>query len=51
MVGKKIVIVTNLKPAKIRGVLSEGMLLAVGDKEVEALITTDRPVAHGELVR
>ncbi len=30
LVGKKIVVVTNLEPAKIRGVESNGMLLAVG---------------------
>ncbi|MBW2992871.1 methionine--tRNA ligase [Candidatus Woesearchaeota archaeon] len=34
LLGKKIVIVSNLKPAKLRGILSEGMLLAAqeGDK-------------------
>ena len=47
MVGKTIVIVANLKPAKIRGVLSEGMILAVGDEGVDALITADNDVASG----
>ena len=47
MVGKTIVIVANLKPAKIRGVLSEGMILAVGDEGVDALITADNDVVSG----
>lgn len=51
MVGKTIVIVANLKPAKIRGIVSEGMILAVGDAEVKGLLTTDRPVEDGEVVR
>jgi len=33
MVGKKVAIVKNLKPIKIRGVLSEGMLLAGSNKK------------------
>lgn len=38
MVGKKVVIVKNLKPVKLRGVLSEGMLLAgSGKKKLEVL--------------
>ncbi len=38
LIGKKVVIVVNLKPAKLRGVVSEGMLLvAEDDKELELL--------------
>jgi methionyl-tRNA synthetase len=33
LIGKKIVVVTNLKPAKLRGVESQGMLLAASNKE------------------
>ena len=33
MVGKKVIVVTNLKPVKLRGVLSEGMLLAGSNKK------------------
>jgi methionyl-tRNA synthetase len=51
MVGKIIVVIDNLAPAKIRGVLSEGMLLAaVGEKSI-VLVTTDNPVAPGIPVR
>ena len=31
LIGKKVVVVTNLKPVKLRGVLSEGMILAASD--------------------
>ncbi|WP_066686817.1 methionine--tRNA ligase [Christensenella intestinihominis] len=41
MVGKTVVIVANLKPAKLRGTLSEGMILAVGDNPEIALVTAD----------
>jgi methionyl-tRNA synthetase len=49
LVGKKIVIVSNLEPAKIRGVESNGMLLAVGGRENEpfALLTVDEDVPSG----
>lgn len=51
MVGKQIVIVANLAPAKIRGVESQGMLLACGEAAPTGLVTIDRAVANGELVR
>ncbi len=42
MVGKKVVVVTNLKPVKLRGVMSEGMVLAADDgKGNLALLTAD----------
>ena len=51
MVGKTIVIVANLKPAKLRGTLSEGMILAVGEGENICLLTTDKPCEDGGLVK
>ena len=51
LVGKSVVIVDNLKPATIRGVLSEGMLLAAVDETGVALVTTDRGVSSGTTVR
>lgn len=42
MVGKKVVVVTNLKPAKLRGVLSEGMILATMDGDKLSLLTPDK---------
>ena len=50
LVGKNIVIVANLKPRKLRGVLSEGMLLAATGSELEGLITTDAGVNAGSIV-
>jgi len=47
--GRKIVVVVNLAPAKLRGVLSEGMLLAAGGREVVDLVTVD--AEPGEVVR
>jgi len=41
MVGKTVIIVANLKPAKLRGTLSEGMILAVGDNPDVRLVTAD----------
>ena len=45
--GKRIVVVTNLDPATIRGVKSEGMLLAAADGGDVSLLTVDRPIRVG----
>jgi methionyl-tRNA synthetase len=50
LIGKKIVIVANLKPRKLRGVLSEGMLLAATGSELEGLVTVDGDVNFGSTV-
>ena len=47
LVGKSIVVVANLKPAKLRGELSEGMLLAASDKDGLSLLTVDGERAPG----
>ncbi|WP_461829911.1 methionine--tRNA ligase subunit beta [Aquifex sp.] len=47
LVGKKIVIVANLKPRKIFGITSQGMLLAASDGENLSLIVPDRDVKEG----
>jgi methionyl-tRNA synthetase len=51
MIGKVIVVVDNLAPAQIRGVLSEGMLLAAASEKGIVLVTTDVLVASGTPVR
>ena len=51
MVGKTVVYLANLAPAKIRGVLSQGMILAAGDDEVLALSGLDRDVPPGTPIR
>ncbi len=51
LVGRQVVVVANLKPARLRGVRSEGMLLAAGAGAVEALVTLSQDVAPGTQVR
>jgi methionyl-tRNA synthetase len=52
LVGKNIVVVTNLKPAKLRGVVSQGMLLAAtGEDGKPVIVTTEKPVAPGLRVK
>ena len=53
LIGRQIVIVANLKPAKLMGVESQGMLLAAstdGDGAL-ALLTPDKPIPSGARVR
>ena len=48
MVGKKVMVVTNLKPAKLAGLLSEGMILCAEDNEGNlALMTPEKDIKPG----
>ena len=48
MVGKKVMVLVNLKPAKLAGVLSEGMLLCAEDENGElSLMTPEKPMPSG----
>jgi len=51
LIGKKIVLVTNLEPAVIRGIPSEGMLLAAGEGDKISLLTVDRDIPTGSIIR
>ena len=52
MVGKSVVVVANLKPCKLRGIMSEGMLLCASDADGNlALISPEKPMATGSEVR
>jgi methionyl-tRNA synthetase len=51
LVGKKIVVVANLKPAKLRGVVSQGMLLAADLDGRPIVATFDEDVNPGTRVR
>ncbi len=51
LVGRQVVIVTNLEPAMIRGVQSNGMLLAASDDKGMSILTLDRPIAPGAIVK
>jgi methionyl-tRNA synthetase len=51
MVGKKVVVITNLKPAKLAGVLSEGMLLCAEDEEgTLSLLTAEKDMPAGSMI-
>ncbi len=51
LVGKVIVIVANLKPAKLMGIESQGMVLAAGDGDVRGLVTILEEVEAGTKVK
>jgi methionyl-tRNA synthetase len=51
LVGKTIVIVANLKPAKLMGIESQGMVLAAGDADVQGLLTIQEEVDPGTKVK
>lgn len=52
LIGKTIVVVTNLQPARLMGVESQGMLLAASDDEGRlSILTTEREVKNGSRVK
>ena len=51
MVGKQVVVVANLKPAKLRGIESQGMLLCAVTAEGDVvLVSPEKPVPSGSEV-
>lgn len=48
--GKLVVVVTNLEPARLRGVQSDGMLLAAQEGEDVVVLTLDKEIAPGSPV-
>lgn len=51
LVGRQLLFIVNLEPRIIRGLASNGMLLAVGDGEQFAFLVPSKPVASGAMVR
>jgi methionyl-tRNA synthetase len=51
MVGRTVIYLANLPPKKIRGVESQGMILAAGDADVLGLSAVDRDVPPGTKIR
>jgi len=49
LVGKQVVVLVNLKPAKIFGIESKGMILAAGDRA--SLLVPETPVDPGTKIR
>jgi methionyl-tRNA synthetase len=51
LIGKQVVLVDNLEPVNLRGVQSQGMILAASDNETLSLLVPERPVKCGSQVR
>jgi len=51
LINKLIVVIVNLEPKEIRGVLSSGMLLAAQDIDKISLLTVDSPVNIGSKIK
>ncbi|MBQ0137715.1 MAG: methionine--tRNA ligase [Kurthia sp.] len=51
LVGRKVVVVANLKPVKLRGELSQGMILAGSKDDVLTLATVDEKLENGAKVK
>ena len=51
LLDKQVVIVANLEPAMIRGVQSNGMLLAASDDKGLAVLTLDREISPGASIK
>lgn len=50
LIGKQVVFVKNLKPCELRGVLSEGMILAASNKKELSLVSVDQKIQEGSKV-
>ncbi|MBF0216470.1 MAG: methionine--tRNA ligase subunit beta [Candidatus Omnitrophica bacterium] len=51
LIGKKIVVIANLDPAVIRGEQSNGMLLAASDASGHAILSPERDIETGSIVK
>lgn len=51
LIGRQVVVIANLEPATIRGVRSEGMLLAASQGDQLRLVSPDGPIPAGSVVR
>jgi len=51
LVGKNVILIANLKPVKIRGVESYGMILAASDEDNLVLATVDGEIPNGTKIR
>ena len=51
LIGKKIVVFSNLEPVKLRGIESHGMLLAADNNGKPVLLTTDSDISNGTKIK
>ena len=49
--GKSIVVLTNLEPKELRGIESQGMLLAAQGDDIVTVLTPDKEVSCGSVIR
>jgi len=50
LLGKSVVVVANLEPREVRGIVSEGMILAAVVNEIPILIVPEKEIASGSPV-
>ena len=51
LIGKRVVVVTNMKPATLRGVESQGMVLAASNDTSLVLVSPEQPIPAGSRVK
>lgn len=51
LIGRSVVLIDNLDPISLRGVESQGMILATHDASALAIITPDREIQPGSIVK
>mgnify|MGYP000978765102 CR=1 FL=1 len=51
IIGKKVVLAANLKPTKLFGIESQGMILAASDEDTLTLLTVDKDIESGAKVK
>lgn len=51
LIGKKVILVANLKPAKLRGIVSQGMILAASEGDTLEVLSINKEIASGSKVK
>lgn len=51
LIGKKVVLVANLKPTKLRGIMSQGMILAASEGDVLEVLSVTKEIGSGNKVK
>ncbi|MDR2737207.1 MAG: hypothetical protein LBB49_06535, partial [Gracilibacteraceae bacterium] len=51
LVGRLVILVANLKPAKLRGIVSQGMILAASHEGSLEVLSLDQPLPPGAQVK
>lgn len=51
LIGKKVIVINNLEPAVIRGEQSQGMILAASDENGMSILSLDKDIALGSIIK